>query len=134
MYTRNFVKQKYTPPPGYDGTAFNPSMETKRHEPQDLIREERTEEAEIPELLPEPVSAESPEIRTEIPEIREEEKTHHPQESALRTIGQLMESLRGRLGSEELIILLVMLLIAEDGLSAEVLILGLLLIAGSGGE
>ena len=47
MYTRNFGKQKYTPPPGYDGTAFGGILSTKHHEPTELIRSD--------ERLPEPV-------------------------------------------------------------------------------
>ena len=45
-------------------------------------------------------------------------------------IVKLIESLHGKFGREELIILLVMFLIASDGICAEVLILALLLIAG----
>ena len=46
------------------------------------------------------------------------------------SLHELLISLRGRFGSEELIILTVMLLIAQDGIGAEVLILALILIAG----
>ncbi|MGN1410164.1 MAG: hypothetical protein ACI4XJ_08305 [Eubacteriales bacterium] len=45
-------------------------------------------------------------------------------------IFRLIESLHGKFGREELIILLVMFLVASDGICAEVLILALLLIAG----
>lgn len=42
----------------------------------------------------------------------------------------LIESLRGKIGTEELIILMVMLLVASDGIGVEVLILALALLAG----
>ena len=125
MYTRNFARQRYTPPPGYDGTAFDESTTTKLHSPQELIRDEIREERAIQDV-PEPISDTPVEVK------EPEENKHHPQETLLRTLNQLFHSLHGKLGSEELILLMVMLLIAEDGLGAEVLILGMALIAGSG--
>lgn len=133
MYTRNFGKQKYTPPPGYDGTAFSETMTTKMHEPQMIIREESPIEQDLLQYQPETEPNEpEPVTESETPELPvfAEKETHHKQESALGQIGQLLGHLKGKIGSEELIILLVMLLIASDGMCAEVLILGLLLIAG----
>ena len=48
---------------------------------------------------------------------------------AHENISSLIENLRGKIGREELIILLVMFLIASDGMCAEVLILALVLLA-----
>lgn len=43
---------------------------------------------------------------------------------------ELLRSLKGKIGREELIILLVMLLVASEGVGIEVLLLALILIAG----
>lgn len=51
----------------------------------------------------------------------------HSGEKALR---DLMESLHGKIGTEEIIILLVMFLVAADGIGWEMVLLALILIAG----
>jgi hypothetical protein len=120
MYTRNFGKQKYTPPPGYDGTAFGGILSTKHHEPTELIRSD--------ERLPEPVEVQITDMEPPETEIQPEITQHELADSPFR---QLLDSIRGKFGTEELIILLVMLLIASDGFGAEMLMLGILLAVGN---
>lgn len=123
MYTRNFGKQKYTPPPGYDGTAFNGMVSTKHHVPTEMIRSEET---------PHKILYEVPEEENIVQEIGQEKiedavvKQVRPKQE--KQIGQLLEMLRGKLGVEEMIILLIILLIASEGVSAEMLVLGILLL------
>ena len=134
MYTRNFGKQKYMPPPGYDGTAFGTAVGTKHHEPMEIIRTENREPEVL--ILPEP----DQEIyESEDPaEDAVDEETHselqpvpvHRDENE-NPLRQLLDSIRGKFGTEELIILLVMLLIASDGFGAEMLVLGILLAVGN---
>ncbi len=124
MYTRNFGKQKYTPPPGYDGTAFNGTISTKHHEPTELIR---LPEEKVSDMPSEPIIEEN---IVQKGEVQDAEETI-PQKKPMRDETQwkqLLEMVRGKLGTEELIILLVMLLIASEGFSAEMLILGILLV------
>jgi hypothetical protein len=148
MYTRNpriqrdNRTQRYNPPPGYAGNTFS----VKHHTPEDIIGDNiprRLNENEV--LYSQTTDGEEIGIRGE---------SSPPDESELRCTGEegndpidqdemriserheksplteLLESLRLKAGSEALIILLVMLLIASDGLCAEVLILALCLIAG----
>jgi len=127
MYTRNFGKQKYTPPPGYDGTAFNETVATKHHEPTELIRESAKEKESYPESMLQPQKEER--IIQNIPEksapISTEPVVYQKKEDQF---SQILHALRGKLGTEELIILLVMLLIASEGFSTEMLVLGILLV------
>jgi len=44
-----------------------------------------------------------------------------------RTIEALFRSLRGKLGTEEIILILVLLIVASDGIGIEAMVLGLLL-------
>lgn len=116
MYTRNYSKQKrYSPPPGYAGSAFGSEGEVKHHLPSDEV------------------------MRTDRDEPPAKQEAHHedtqaaaelPREKDGNALRELLQNLRGRFGSEELLILAVMLLIAQDGISVEVLILALILIAG----
>jgi len=123
MYTRNFGRQKYNPPPGYDGTAFGGMTATKHHEPMEMIR---TDDREIVQEDPENALIAQETDSEELPErdVSEEQVAEHP-------LRQLIESIRGKIGTEELIILLVMMLIASDGFGIEMLVLGILLSAGS---
>ena len=125
MYTRNFGKQKYTPPPGYVGTAFGTAVETKHHEPMEMIR---TEE-KVPIIPDEALRYRDDEQPTEAESCTELQPAEIQREE--NALHQLLDSLRGKFGTEELIILLVMLLIASDGFGAEMLILGILLAAGN---
>ena len=134
IYTRNFRGQ-YSPPPGYDGTAFSDSVGMKHHPPEDEmpvytneesldVKGDRTDSDEFFTGIPEEGESDSPvcdrdETEMCVPAPRNE----HPMEDLLRIM-------KGKIGREELIILLVMLLIASDGVGIEVLILALILIAG----
>ena len=123
MYTRNFGKQKYTPPPGYDGTAFNDMVTTKHHVPTEMIRSEETSHKILYEV------PEEENIVQEIGHEKNEEAAIKPvPKKEEKQIGQLLEMLRGKLGAEEMIILLIILLIASEGVSAEMLVLGILLL------
>ena len=123
MYTRNFGKQNYMPPPGYDGTAFNGMISTKHHAPTEMIRSEATT-TEVPYNIPD----EGNRVQEIVPEKCEEASVKPSHKREEKQIGQLMEMLRGKLGTEEMIILLIILLIASEGISAELLVLGILLL------
>ena len=111
MYTRQLNRKKrYSPPPGYVGTAFGAEeapMEGKVHSPG------------------------APPIRQEVPEsaVTVPESPQLPREGA-SVLGALLGDLRGHIGAEELILLLVMLLLASDGAGSEILLLALILFAG----
>jgi len=129
IYTRDYGKARrrdisYSPPPGYDGTAFG-EIGMKMHEADveisDLERGHTTEE-----------ETESQE------EIYDEYENCVPDSNALsglddsvrrdsRTIEALFRSLRGKLGTEEIILILVLLIVASDGIGIEAMVLGLLL-------
>ena len=116
MYTRNYARAKrYSPPPGYAGIAFVDEGEIKHHPPTDEVVYLPREE--------EPISSGPMSQKDNIAQSRAYDK----EKTVLR---ELLRNLRGKFGSEELIILAVMLLIAEDGIGPEVLILALTLIAG----
>lgn len=88
--------------------------------------EEYTPEEEISENAPE----EAAEYRQEQPSDEVIQEAAAPASAkAHENISSLIENLRGKIGREELIILLVMFLIASDGMCAEVLILALVLLA-----
>ena len=134
MYARNLVKREHgTPPPGYGGTAFGSGasgihppgtgepMAGKRHTPQEYERERR---AVLPGSVysdrdPVPSPAEPPEKPAGTPGI-----------FPLTEFTELLGDLRGRIGTEEAVLLLVMLLLAADGAGVETLLLGILLLAG----
>ena len=88
-------------------------------------RDENTEEEYAPEEdIAENIPEENPkQPREEIAETVPASATAH------ESISSLIENLRGKIGREELIILLVMFLIASDGMCAEVLILALVLLS-----
>lgn len=117
MYSRNYYGgARFSPPPGYVGNAFD-SPTVKHHEPEytepTSVRREESEE-----------NQDASETQT-----ARENLTPVPQENT-NVLGELIRSLSGRIGREELIILLVMLLTASDGVSAETLILALVLLSG----
>ena len=124
MYTRNFGKQNYMPPPGYDGTAFNGKISTKHHAPTEIIRSE----AAVPEI-PYDITDEVNCVQEILSEKCEEAGVKPLHQREEKQIGQLLEMLRGKLGAEEMIILLIILLIASEGISTELLVLGILLLA-----
>lgn len=90
-------------------------------------RDENTEEEYTPE---EEISENAPEEAAEQPSDEVIQEAAAPASAkAHENISSLIENLRGKIGREELIILLVMFLIASDGMCAEVLILALVLLA-----
>lgn len=137
IYTRDLRKNRYSPPPGYDGNTFKDwkdvstmSGASARFTAQ---RDESTEEEYTPE---EDILGTSAEEYTEQPseelpqnEVLQDEVSASASAKAHENISSLIENLRGKIGREELIILLVMFLIASDGMCAEVLILALVLLA-----
>jgi len=152
MYTRNTYRtqrndsQRYTPPPGYVGNAFS----GKHHVPEQNIRDnvprrpqEDSREAQISE---EGIRAENIPLRENALNCRGEEENRDnngshelqqegevpkvPGPAEKSPLQDLLGHLRGKIGTEELIILLIMLLISSDGIGAEALVLGLVLLAG----
>lgn len=137
IYTRDLRKNRYSPPPGYDGNTFKDwkdvsgmSGASARFTAQ---RDESTEEEYTPEK---DISETSAEAATEQPveefsrdEVLQDDVSAPASAKAHENISSLIENLRGKIGREELIILLVMFLIASDGMCAEVLILALVLLA-----
>lgn len=137
MYTRSWYRgqrgddQRYSPPPGYVGTAFSDESSVKHHIPEKDVHE-----------LPQRMTENSPDthaVNAEVCVFGEEAsaKNNGGELSASEAcreekspLVQLAESMRGRIGKEELIILMTMLLISSDGVGAEVLILALALLAG----
>ncbi len=164
IYTRDFRQKNrvsdYTPPPGYDGNAFNEQREMfsaaakaeyterqpgRRSMPSDFGDSPETDSSEFSEeyyggaeQMNRADSYDNPagngeesadERQTEVPvHSRAVKKSEH--NHGIEALSALIESLHGRFGSEEMIILLVMLLVASDGIGPEVLILALILIAG----
>ena len=137
IYTRDLRKNRYSPPPGYDGNTFKDwkdvstmSGASARFTAQ---RDESTDEEYMPEEDILETSAE--EYQQEQPyaqpsnEVLQDEVSASASAKAHENISSLIENLRGKIGREELIILLVMFLIASDGMCAEVLILALVLLA-----
>lgn len=108
MYTRNMkYSGRYSPPPGYVGSAF-PAESVKHHEPL-------TDESAV---------------RAEPPAGYHRSEKREGEEDRLALEG-LIHSLRGKIGTEELIILLVMLLTSTEGIGVEALILAAVLLAGN---
>lgn len=115
MYSRYSSKNsRYNPPPGYTGSTFSAEGEVKHHLPGD-------------EVSPAPRQPEIEQVEDETVQITECEPEKKGNSGGL---WELLESIKGKFGSEELIILAVMLLIAQDGIGVEVLILALILLAG----
>ena len=57
----------------------------------------------------------------------EVERADHPAQRDRGKLEDLIKSLRGKLGTEELILILILLVVASDGIGIESLVLGLLL-------
>ena len=115
MYTRSYTRpRRYSPPPGYGGSAVTGEGEVKHHPPENEPHRSREE------IHPARLSDGAP-LRRDTDDGKEQESD---------APARLIRSLRGRFGSEELIILAVMLLISEDGIGPEVLMLAFILIAG----
>ncbi len=146
IYTRNYGKAdrsgvRYNPPPGYDGNAFSEPPTVKMHRAQDeILRLPQDEILRLPQeedpLLTEDAEEQKPEpaeirikppAEEEVPEPPEEMPVHA---GSIQSLEALFRHLRGKFGREELMIVLVMLLVASDGASPELLLLALLLIAG----
>ncbi len=179
IYTRDFRQKNrvsdYTPPPGYDGNAFNEQREmfssaakAEYTERQPSRRNNTSGDSsgsaqdgghfsgEYADFDDNPgnnsgysrSSGNQPDYGEDYPsdfsagdgeESADVRQTAAVQSHAAKSSGHnhgiealsaLIESLHGKFGSEEMIILLVMLLVASDGIGPEVLILALILIAG----
>lgn len=115
MYSRYSSKNsRYSPPPGYTGSTFSAEGEVKHHLPGY-------------EVSPTPHRSEIERVEDEVVQVAECEPEKKGNSGSL---WELFDSIKGKFGSEELIILAVMLLIAQDGIGVEVLILALILLAG----
>ena len=128
MYTRSYgMQRRYSPPPGYAGSTISGDGQVKHHLPADEVNRIAKEAADADDLPREsyakPSESNYAEEKTAVDIVSKKDKDNS-------SLHELLKSLRGRFGSEELIILTVMLLIAQDGIGAEVLILALILIAG----
>ncbi|MBQ9717376.1 MAG: hypothetical protein IJV76_05230 [Clostridia bacterium] len=161
IYTRSYGKPsrsgiKYSPPPGYDGSAISQTPDVKLHEAEDDVTNLRTRRGESRELPEEStdIFEERPPHPEEIPDHPERaEDSPRPQtlpepdfgaepgklqnndsvpvfENGIQAFETLFRHLRGKFGREELIIVLVMLLISSEGASVELMLLALILIAG----
>lgn len=141
IYTRDLRKNRYSPPPGYDGNAFKDWKDvsgmsgasarfTVQRDENTEDEEEYTPEEDILETSPEE-AAEQPQEKQSTEEVHQKKAVEAAPASAKvhENINSLVENLRGKIGREELIILLVMFLIASDGMCAEVLVLALVLLA-----
>lgn len=135
IYTRDLRKNRYSPPPGYDGNTFKDwkdvsgmSGASARFTAQrNESTEEYTPEEDISETSDE-TAAEQPVEEFSRDEVLQDDVSAPASAKAHENISSLIETLRGKIGREELIILLVMFLIASDGMCAEVLILALVLL------
>lgn len=136
IYTRDLRKNRYSPPPGYDGNTFKDwkdvsgmSGASARFKAQrNESTEEYTPEEDISETSHE-TAAEQPAEEFSRDEVLQDDVSVPASAKAHENISSLIETLRGKIGREELIILLVMFLIASDGMCAEVLILALVLLS-----
>lgn len=123
IYTRNPQgKRRYTPPPGYDGNTFAGSgarqPEIKAEYDMDSERTHTRYPTDIHERgkLPESISQNIKSSDTD--------EAKHP-----ALLKHIIEDLHGRISSEDMVIILVMLLISCDGITPETVILALALLA-----
>lgn len=136
MYARSLSKRgRSTPPPGYAGTAFiqpqrdNPSrdpaddMESKRHTPAEYGPDRRAMRGDPMSVSGERTAA------AKIPDTPAEAEKSGTSPIPV-PFAELLSDLRGRVGTEEVILLMVMLLLSADGAEVETLLLGLILLAG----
>lgn len=148
----------YSPPPGYDGNAFSDNLTVKLHEPnEEIITPEKNsmdsdiysplrsesiaddennkakkhlDENAITEVLHETGEERQP-TSSDISDTNDTSAAADGKKNeTVRSIESLLCNLRGKLGREELIIILVMILVASEGFSAELIILAVLLAAG----
>ena len=87
-----------------------------------LQRERTTEDAEESVFESEITNS----YETPAPTV-EVERADHPAQRDRGKLEDLIKSLRGKLGTEELILILILLVVASDGIGIESLVLGLLL-------
>ncbi len=136
IYTRDFSARRrdggrYTPPPGYDGTAFVDSGGMKLHEADvdiSQLSRDRTRRDDAAQI--ESTDAVSEERIEDTSQALKDAGSREISRRDSRTLEELFHTLRGKIGTEELILILVMLVVASEGIGIEVLLLGLLLIAG----
>ena len=131
MYARSLSKRgRSTPPPGYAGTAFVPSAaENPSRDPGDMLESKRH--------TPEEYGANRPVLRADLPPVPAGEGrgirvTGESRDGLPAAFSERLSDLRGRVGTEEVILLMVMLLLSADGAGIETLLLGLILLAGRG--
>jgi hypothetical protein len=114
VYARSLAnRERSTPPPGYTGTAFvggdfrdpGAPMAGKRHTPEEYA----------PPRSPVQQTPSRPAESAKDPVLPD-------------AVGELLRDLKGKIGREELVLLLVMLLLAADGAGIETLLLGLILL------
>ena len=108
MYSRNMRNGVRTVPPGYVGSAFSDEIGVKYHEPEHEIAAQ-PERQEIYDNAALPVGEK---------EVGEQ-----------NALSDLIRAFRGKLGTEELIILIVMLLVSSEGVRFETVILALVLLS-----
>lgn len=135
MYARSLSKRgRSTPPPGYAGTAFVPSAaETPFRNPGD---QGTGDYLESKRHTPEEYGMSRPVLRADPPPVPADERTKRIGESRdglPAALSELLSDLRGAVGTEEVILLMVMLLLSADGAGIETLLLGLILLAGREG-
>ena len=125
IYTRDYGRGRrggYNPPPGYVGTAFD-SGGMKMHEADvdisTLQRERVIGEEDSASEIAEPLHF--------IPHNVEAERADDPVRRDRGRIEDLIRSISGKLGTEELILILILLVISSEGIGIEALVLGLLL-------
>ena len=110
MYSRSYSNGgRYNPPPGYVGSTFS-EPEVKLHSAADDGEMQNGHTGAVIQRSP----AERAPVKNE----------------GTAALDELIRSLRGKIGTEELIILLVMLLTASDGIGIETMILAAVLLAG----
>lgn len=126
IYTRD-RRKNYTPPPGYVGNAFHMydgatvRYRASADKSDDIPVEAEKSLAEIPK-----------EIVENLPDEIENKEEAKPKNDGIQineNLRYLAHSISEKIGREELIILLVMLLVVSDGMCVEVLILALVLLA-----
>ncbi|MBP3368057.1 MAG: hypothetical protein J6L71_01365 [Clostridia bacterium] len=134
IYTRDWGRSRrreesYTPPPGYVGTAFSDGG-MKMHEADTDISELARDRLPREEFLQEkPISEESECSIFESEDEQHEviDQTEEISRRDGRKLEALIKSLRGKFGTEELILILILLIVSSDGIGIETLVLGLLL-------
>lgn len=142
IYTREQRKVHYSPPPGYDGNAFSRNDFSQMKESAEksgasarFTSKNDTAPTETDEeiLIEQSPTEQIPLIQNDVEKIDDKSSETikvRATSEVMNNLTGLVSKLRGKIGKEELIILLVMLLIASEGICAEVLILALVLFYG----